>query len=424
MRAALLLATAAALAPTQRTRRRTAPLQSSVVDAANPRSVGLALELDDGTRKVHSVAENTQFVTGFFRGLGSSDRGAVDVVYEAMERQMDETTSPTLKALDYPALRRLPGLERDMEFYYGADWRTAKPRPSAATLAYVKQIEAAFITEWYETLNGLDLDDAQRAAIVDEANVVFRLNIAIFDELEGNPLAAFVGRPTPGRRSAGILADADLRRRDAEREVPPPVAAHDEARRRGADDAVPGSGAEHAGGAPPQATTQSQPSHAAADDASFARSRRRARARRPRATARSSHNSATSSSTRSVGRGPADSGQACTLFRYQATSPQLSTYLSLTRSRPASDPWPPRSGPRIAEHRRAGGGSGAGRRRAPTRPRAARVPRRQREGQRAHDARRPEQRRRTDGVELIHVCRSLRRVDDACYAQLRRVRAD
>ena len=30
----------------------------------NPRSVGLALALDDGTRKSHSVAENTAFVTG------------------------------------------------------------------------------------------------------------------------------------------------------------------------------------------------------------------------------------------------------------------------------------------------------------------------------------------------------------------------
>ena len=38
----------------------------------------------------------------------------------------------------------------------------------------------------------LVLDDAQRAAIVDEANVVFRLNIAIFDELEGNPLKSFL----------------------------------------------------------------------------------------------------------------------------------------------------------------------------------------------------------------------------------------
>ena len=32
----------------------------------NPRLSGLALALDEGTRKSHSIAENTAFVTGFF----------------------------------------------------------------------------------------------------------------------------------------------------------------------------------------------------------------------------------------------------------------------------------------------------------------------------------------------------------------------
>ena len=43
------------------TTRRVAPLRAAATEeAANPRTFGLALELDDGTRKVHSVAENTQ----------------------------------------------------------------------------------------------------------------------------------------------------------------------------------------------------------------------------------------------------------------------------------------------------------------------------------------------------------------------------
>merc|ERR1712050_45776 len=37
----------------------------------NPRKVGLALQLDDGTRKSHSMAQNTAFVTGFFKGLAN-----------------------------------------------------------------------------------------------------------------------------------------------------------------------------------------------------------------------------------------------------------------------------------------------------------------------------------------------------------------
>ena len=48
----------------------------------------------------------------------------------------------------------------------------------------------AFITEWYTALNALDLSEATRADIVEEANVVFRLNIEVFDELEGNAARA------------------------------------------------------------------------------------------------------------------------------------------------------------------------------------------------------------------------------------------
>ena len=57
--AGLLSQCTALLAP--RGTRRVAPLRAAATEeAANPRTFGLALELDDGTRKVHSVAENTQ----------------------------------------------------------------------------------------------------------------------------------------------------------------------------------------------------------------------------------------------------------------------------------------------------------------------------------------------------------------------------
>jgi heme oxygenase len=45
----------------------------------------------------------------------------------------------------------------------------------------------AFINEWYETLNALTFSETQRQELVDEANLVFRLNIEIFNELDGNP---------------------------------------------------------------------------------------------------------------------------------------------------------------------------------------------------------------------------------------------
>merc|ERR1712032_1691356 len=48
----------------------------------------------------------------------------------------------------------------------------------------------AFIQTWYSILNGLNLSEAQKKAVVEEANVVFRLNIDVFEELDGSPITA------------------------------------------------------------------------------------------------------------------------------------------------------------------------------------------------------------------------------------------
>ena len=47
-----------------------------------------------------------------------------------------------------------------------------------------------FITDWYNRLNALDLTERQKQAIVDEANLVFDLNVGILEELEGSSWAA------------------------------------------------------------------------------------------------------------------------------------------------------------------------------------------------------------------------------------------
>jgi len=213
------------------------------------RASGLALQLDDGTRKSHSMAENTQFVTGFFRGIGTTDAFAQLVaslyfVYQAMETAFDETTDMHVKALDYPELRRVPALEKDMAYYFGANWR-ATVKPTAAAAKYVARVEEIasaqpellvahmytrylgdlfggqmmggmarrslsleegagtafyefedipktkdFIEEWYSELNKLELTDAQKEQIVDEGNLVFALNIEVFEELEGSAARA------------------------------------------------------------------------------------------------------------------------------------------------------------------------------------------------------------------------------------------
>ena len=223
------------------------------VSAESARSTGLALALDDGTRKSHSVAENTAFVTGFFRGIATKQAfgqlvASLYFVYDAMEAAFTECDDEGVRALDYPQLRRRDALEEDMAYYFGPEWRDSV-QPSPATRKYVAQIEKvasgdepellvghlysrylgdlfggqmmsgmalktlgdavgdgagglafyefdaipdskAFITEWYTALNALDLSEATRADIVDEANVVFRLNIEVFNELEGSAVGS------------------------------------------------------------------------------------------------------------------------------------------------------------------------------------------------------------------------------------------
>jgi heme oxygenase len=218
---------------------------------ANPRLSGLALMLDDGTRKSHSMAENTQFVSGFFKGLADRDSyrsliTSLYFVYEAMEEAMDKSLEDGVRTLDYPALRRLDSLKKDMDFFYGEKWQDDVV-PSPAAKAYVARIvdiaqtkpylmiahqytrylgdlfggqmmggmairslslengdgtafytfddipsTKDFITEWYTRLNELDLTQQQKEEIVDEANLVFALNIDVLQELEGSPLKAML----------------------------------------------------------------------------------------------------------------------------------------------------------------------------------------------------------------------------------------
>ena len=238
------------------------------VSAESARSTGLALALDDGTRKSHSVAENTAFVTGFFRGIATKQAfsqlvASLYFVYEAMETAFTECDDEGVRALDYPQLRRRDALEEDMAYYFGPEWRDSV-QPSPATRKYVARVEEVareapylliahmytrylgdlfggqmmggmarrsldldaslgtkfyefddipatkpFIEEWYAQLNKLELTDEQKERIVDEGNEVFRLNIEVFEELEGNPAKALFTLAISSLRSAlGLVGGA------------------------------------------------------------------------------------------------------------------------------------------------------------------------------------------------------------------------
>lgn len=223
---------------------------TTTAEAENPRLEGLALALDSGTRKSHSVAQNTAFVTGFFKGLSTKESyGALLTslyyVYTEMENAFEQTDAEVVRKLDSKELRRVDSLKVDLNYFYGDDWNN-KLKPTRATQTYVDRVKEVaenkpyllvahqytrylgdlfggqmmggmatrslsldagqgiafytfddipkaneFITEWYALLNSLDLTEEQKEEIVDEANLVFDLNIGILEDLEGSAVGAF-----------------------------------------------------------------------------------------------------------------------------------------------------------------------------------------------------------------------------------------
>ena len=206
----------------------------------------LALQLKEGTKVSHSAAENTKFVSSFLKGVVSRDNykqltANFYYVYRAMEEEID-------KLDDFPLhdklLNRTNKLEQDLRYYYGVMWRD-KIQPSQATKNYVKRIQViaqqtpyllvahhytrymgdlsggqilASITKkalnltteglkFYEfdipnmkeykdkyrqSLNDLNMSDVQTSMLIDEANYAFKLNMLLFDELQGNPFKSIV----------------------------------------------------------------------------------------------------------------------------------------------------------------------------------------------------------------------------------------
>ena len=206
----------------------------------------LALQLKEGTKVSHSAAENTKFVSSFLKGVVSRDNykqltANFYYVYRAMEEEID-------KLDDFPLhdklLSRTNKLEQDLRYYYGVMWRD-KIEPSQSTKNYVKRIQViaqqtpyllvahhytrymgdlsggqilASITKkalnltteglkFYEfdipnmkeykdkyrqTLNDLNMSEVQTSMLIDEANYAFKLNMLLFDELQGNPIKSIV----------------------------------------------------------------------------------------------------------------------------------------------------------------------------------------------------------------------------------------
>ena len=205
-----------------------------------------AKQLKEGTKKSHSAAENTIFVKSFLRGVVNKEsyRALVNdlyFVYCALEDEVSNLKDhPVVGNLQLPDLERRDSLEMDLRYYYGPIWRSLI-KPSEACERYVNRIREvaknepellvshhytrylgdlsggqilkgiaqkamelgdgqglkfydfekiedtkAYKSGYRGILNDLSIDQHQADAIIVEANYAFRLNMYMFDTLEGN----------------------------------------------------------------------------------------------------------------------------------------------------------------------------------------------------------------------------------------------
>ena len=211
----------------------------------------LAIRLKEGTKESHSAAENTKFVASFLRGVVDYEEYRKLLtnfyyVYDTMEQRIRETEDPMVQAIKSEDLERKEAIERDLEYYYGPEWKD-KQTPSEACNTYchrineiaekdpylliahhytryigdlsggkiLKEIAARVLKppvgkglDFYEfpsipnakefknnyraVLDNLDCDEQQINALITEANYAFRLNMYMFEEIQGSASKSFL----------------------------------------------------------------------------------------------------------------------------------------------------------------------------------------------------------------------------------------
>ena len=214
-------------------------------------SVALAGQLREGTKKSHTMAENTGFVACFLKGVveKTSYRKLISdlyFVYQAMEEEIEiliQADHPVIKPIGFKELFRKQTLENDLKFYYGDGWRN-EIKISNSAQSYVDRIrkvaketpellvghhytryigdlsggqilkkiakkalnlqdnnglnfydfnmiddEKKFKESYSKVLNSLPIDQNIADQIIEEANEAFSYNMKMFKELEGNLIA-------------------------------------------------------------------------------------------------------------------------------------------------------------------------------------------------------------------------------------------
>ncbi|MEM8613139.1 MAG: heme oxygenase (biliverdin-producing) [Cyanobacteria bacterium P01_H01_bin.105] len=207
----------------------------------------LALSLREGTQRSHTLAENTAYMKCFLKGIVEKEpfrqlMANLYFVYNALEEAIRRHAQhAVVGAMYFPSLERVAQLEKDLFFYYGANWRN-EITPSPSGLRYVEHVQVladqkpallvahayvrymgdlsggqglktvvksaleltdgqgtafyefddiptvearrAFKGQYRDALNSLPISESLAQEIVDEANLAFRLNQAVMHDLE------------------------------------------------------------------------------------------------------------------------------------------------------------------------------------------------------------------------------------------------
>ena len=105
----------------------------------------LAIKLRSGTQESHAMAENLGFMKCFAKGVVDRSCFAkflsnLYFVYSELEAAIENNKNhPCVSVLYFPELNRKANLEKDLEFYYGSDWKK-QIAPSTAAQNYISRI--------------------------------------------------------------------------------------------------------------------------------------------------------------------------------------------------------------------------------------------------------------------------------------------
>jgi heme oxygenase len=209
----------------------------------------LSQQIREGTKKSHTMAENTGFITCFLKGVvekKSYVRLLSDLyhIYSAMEEEFERHKDDMIVSnIYFPELFRKKSLEKDLEYYLGYDWkeRITQTQSCKEYVARIKEVsnenqdlliahhytryigdlsggqvlkniaqsalevpdvgmnfyifkdiedEKVFKQDYRDVLDELPFDQNEINEIIKEANLAFKLNMNVFNEIEGNLISA------------------------------------------------------------------------------------------------------------------------------------------------------------------------------------------------------------------------------------------